>query len=300
MRGSEFARLRAFITIVDEGNFARAAAQLRVSPSTLSQTIRELEESLGVRLLNRTTRSVAMTQAGERLLARFKPALAEMTAAVDDIRSLRETPAGMIRLQTPRTASVMLIEPLLGRFFESYPDITIDITIDDAPTDFVEAGYDICLRLGELLEQDMVAVKLGGDIRQIAVASPAYLARFGRPTTPADLHAHRCINWRWPGSKGLYNWEFADNGRWFSVAVNGPLTVSHRDTAVNAALQDVGIAFWSEHWLRPFIADGRLVPLLEDFSPTFPGWYVCYPRQRHTPAAVRAFVDFLRREVPAG
>lgn len=224
MRGSEFARLRAFITIVDEGNFARAAAQLRVSPSTLSQTIRELEESLGVRLLNRTTRSVAMTQAGERLLARFKPALAEMTAAVDDIRSLRETPAGMIRLQTPRTASVMLIEPLLGRFFESYPDITIDITIDDAPTDFVEAGYDICLRLGELLEQDMVAVKLGGDIRQIAVASPAYLARFGRPTTPADLHAHRCINWRWPGSKRLYNWEFADNGRWFSVAIVGRAT----------------------------------------------------------------------------
>jgi DNA-binding transcriptional LysR family regulator len=293
MRGSEFAELRAFVAVAEQGNFARAAAGLRISPSTLSQTIRELEERLGVRLLNRTTRSVSITEAGNRLLSRFKPAMEEMQAAVADARNLRDSPAGTIRLQASRSASAVLVEPRLGEFFATYPDIILDLTIDDAITNIVAAGFDVGIRIGELLEEDMVAVKIGEDIRQIAVASPEYIALYGAPRVPADLHAHRCINWRWPGNR-IYNWEFAENGRWFSVAVNGPLIVSHRDAALSAALQGVGIAFWGEYALRPYIEAGKLVPLLVEFSPTFPGWHLCYPKQRHTPAPVRAFVDFFR------
>jgi DNA-binding transcriptional LysR family regulator len=295
MRGSEFAELRAFVAVAEQGNFARAAAELRLSPSTLSQTIRELEERLGVRLLNRTTRSVSITEAGQRLLSRFKPAMEEMQAAVADARNLRDRPAGTVRLHASRSASAVLVEPRLGRFFEAYPDIILDLTIDDAVTNIVAAGFDVSIRIGELLEEDMVAVKIGDDIRQLAVASPGYIARHGAPKEPSDLHSHRCINWRWPGTSGLYNWEFAKDGRWFSVAVNGPLIVSHRDAAVIAAVQGVGIAFWGEYAVRPYIDAGQLVPLLEEFSPAFPGWHLCYPKQRHTSAPVRAFVDFFRR-----
>lgn len=300
MRGSEFAELRAFVTVAEQGNFARAASTLRISPSTLSQIIRELEERLGVRLLNRTTRSVSITEAGQRLLSRFKPAMEEMQAAVADASNLRDRPAGTVRLHTSRSAAVVVIEPLFGRFFEAFPEVILDITTDDAVTNIVAAGFDVSVRLGELLEEDMVAVRVSADIRQLAVASPAYLARHGRPQTPGDLHAHRCINWRWPGTTGLYNWEFAQDGRWFSVAVNGPLIVSHRDTALRAALQGVGIAFYGEHAVRPYIDTGELVPLLEEYSPTFPGWHLCYPKQRHTSAPVRAFVDFVRHAADAG
>ncbi|NYZ14961.1 LysR family transcriptional regulator [Azospirillum sp. RWY-5-1] len=296
MRGHEYADLRAFAMIAEHGSFARAAAQLRISPSTLSQTIRELEERLGVRLLNRTTRSLSLTEAGTRLLARFRPAMEEMEAAVKDVGTFRDTPTGTVRLHLPRPASAALLEPLLGRFQERYPDIVLEVAIDDAVVDIVDAGFDAGITLGELLQKDMIAVRLGGELRQLAVASPVYLARHGRPETPADLHAHRCINWRKPGSGKLYNWEFFQDGRWISVAVDGPLIVSHRDLALEAAAQGVGIAFayWSERWMRPLIEQGRLVPVLEAFCPGFPGWHLYYPRQRCTPAPVRALVEFLR------
>jgi DNA-binding transcriptional LysR family regulator len=297
MRGNEFADLRAFAAIAELGNFARAAAQLRISPSTLSQTIRELEDRLGVRLLNRTTRSTSLTDAGTRLLARFKPAMDEMQAAVSDVSNLSGAPSGTVRLNLPRLAATTLVEPHLGAFRDMYPDVVLELAIDDAVTDIVEAGFDVGITLGELLEKDMVAFRLGDNIRQVAVASPDYLARHGRPQTPADLHAHRCINWRKPGSGKLYNWEFETEGRWISVVVDGPLIVSHRDVALQAAAQGVGIAFayWSDRWLRPLIEDGRLVPLLEEFSPPFPGWFLYYPKQRYAAPAIRALVDFLRR-----
>ncbi|PTE08457.1 LysR family transcriptional regulator [Mesorhizobium helmanticense] len=295
MRGSDYSELRAFAAVVAHGNFARAAAELRISASTLSQTIRALEARLGVRLLNRTTRSLSLTEAGQRLHGRFKPAMAEMEAAVEDAIGLRDRPAGTLRVHMPSVAAATYLEPVLGRFHEAYPDIVLDVTIDDTVTDIVAAGYDIGARLGEFLEADMVAVRLGGEQRQLAVASPDYISRRGRPETPADLLQHRCINWRRPGSAGPYAWEFARDGQWFSVAVNGPLIVSRRDMAIAAAVQGVGIAFWAEALLRPFIEAGRLVPLLEEWSGTFPGWHLCYPRQRHMPAGLRAFADFLRR-----
>ena len=294
MRGSEFARLRAFVTVVEEQNFARAATRLRIAAPTLSQMIRELEEALGVRLLNRTTRSLSLTAAGTRLLARFKPAMAEMQAALEDVASLRDMPAGLVKLHTPAQPCAAFIEPLLGAFHAAYPDIVLDITVDDAVTNIVEAGFDVGIRIGELLEQDMVALRLCGDMRQIAAASPGYLDRFGAPQTPGDLLGHRCINIRPPGRAGIYNWEFGQNGRWFAVAVGGPLIVSHREVALRAALQGVGIAFMSEQLLRPHIDAGRLVGLLQDYAPPFPGWHLYYPSQRDLPGAVRAFVEFCR------
>jgi DNA-binding transcriptional LysR family regulator len=295
MRGSDYAELKAFVTVVARGNFARAAAELGISASTLSQTIRELEARLGVRLLNRTTRSLSLTDAGERLHARFKPAMSEMEAAVQEVASLRDAPAGTLRVHMPSIAAAAYLEPVLGRFHEAYPDIVLDVTIDDFVTNSVEAGHDVGARLGEFLEADMVAVKLGGEQRQLVVASPDYIARHGRPEAPADLLRHRCINWRQPGSTGFYKWEFLKDGQWFAVAVNGPLVVSHRGMAIAAAVQGVGIAFWAEEMVHPLINEGKLVPLLEEWCGTFPGWFLCYPKQRYTPPSVRAFVDFLRR-----
>jgi DNA-binding transcriptional LysR family regulator len=294
MRSSEYAELRAFATIVEYGSFARAAKYLRIAPSTLSQTMRELEERLGVRLLNRTTRSLSLTDAGTHLLARFRPAMEEMEAAIVSVRRFRDTPAGTVRLHLPRLASAAFLEPALGLFRETYPDIVLDVTIDDAVIDIVEAGFDAGVRLGEFLENDMVAVMLGGSVRQVAVASPKYLELHGRPETPSELLKHRCINWRQPGTSGFYNWEFEKDGHAVSVAVDGPLIVSHRDVAIKAALQGVGIAFWEEGQVRPFIDAGELLPVLEEWSPRFPGWHLYYPKQRHTPATVRALADFLQ------
>ncbi|HVJ56176.1 MAG TPA: LysR family transcriptional regulator [Aliidongia sp.] len=295
MRGHEYADLRAFVSIVEHGNFARAAAYLRISASTLSQIIRELEERLGVRLLNRTTRSVSLTDAGSRLLARFKPAMDEIEAAVEAVRDLRDKPAGTVRLHIPRAAAANCLEPLLGRFHRAYPEILLDIAIDEAAIDIVEAGFDVGVRLGELLEHDMVAVRLGPDIRRIAVAAPDYIARHGRPETPDDLLGHRCINWRQPGGNGAHRWEFQKSGQRIAVAVQGPLIVSHYDLALAAAVQGVGIALVNELCARALIESGRLVPLLESFSPACPGWHLCYPKQRYTPLAVRALVEFLRQ-----
>lgn len=295
MRGSDYAQLKAFVTVVAQGNFARAAAELRVSPSTLSQTIRELESRLGVRLLNRTTRSLSLTDAGKRLHGRFKPAMIEMEAAVEDVMSLRDRPAGVLRVHIPSAPAAAYLEPVLGQFHVTYPDIVLDVTVEDSVPNIVEAGYDVGVRPGDSLEADMVAVKLRGEQRQLVVCSPSYIARHGRPKEPADLLRHRCINWRQPGGTGLYKWEFVKDGRWFSVAVNGPLVVSQRDMAVAAAVQGVGLAFRGEELLRPLIDQGKLVPLLEEWCGTFPGWYLCYPKQRYISPNVRAFVHLLRR-----
>ena len=248
-----------------------------------------------MRLLNRTTRSVSMTDAGMRLYTRFEPAMREMEVALRDVAELRSRPAGTLRLHIPRLAAITYLEPILGAFHRAYPDIVLDVTVDDAVIDIVEAGYDAGVRLGELLDRDVVAFKLSDDFRELAVASPDYVARHGRPHAPADLLQHSCINWRQPGSAEPYKWEFYQDGRWFAVAVHGPLVVSHRDLAIAAALQGVGIAFWAEFRVRSLIDEGRLVPLLEDWSGTYPGWHLYYPRQRYTPSTVRAFIDFMRR-----
>lgn len=295
MRGSDYAELKAFAAVAAHGSFVRASAELGLSPSTLSQTIRDLETRLKLRLFNRTTRSVSLTAAGRRLHERFAPAMAEMEAAVRDVVHLRDRPAGLLRVHLSQLAASIFLRPVLGAFHAAYPDIVLDVTIEDAPTDIVAGGYDIGVRLGELVDQTMVAVKLCGHVRQVPVASPEYLERRGRPETPFDLKDHDCITWRQPGQAGIYNWEFVIDGEWRSIAVKGPLIVSHRDMAIAAALQGVGIAFWAEERMGTYIEQGKLVPLLDKWCGAFPGWYLCYPKQRYTPQSVRAFVDFLRQ-----
>lgn len=294
MRGPELAHLQVFVEVARQGNFGRAAKALKLSPSTLSETIKHLEERLGVRLFNRTTRSVALTDAGQRLLLRLGPAFASVDSAVDEIIGLKGKPAGKIRVHSSRVAADTHLHEHLGGFYEAYPDIELDITVDSTLGDIVKAGYDLTLRLREYVDDDMTMVKLGPDLRQVPFCSPRYIERWGRPETLLDLKKHRCINWRKEGH-GIYRWEFFVDGQWTSMAVEGPLTVSDREIALRAALQDVGIGFWIEEPLAAHIAAGRLVVLLDEFCAPFPGVVAAYPKQRVTPAAVKAFVDYLRR-----
>lgn len=299
MRGSQFTQLRALATIAKEGSFARAAAQLQMSRSALSQVIRTLEEQLGVQLLNRTTRSVAVTDAGARLLTRINPAMAELQSAVEDVQIQAGTLSGTVRIHTQRLAYRQFVGPRLGAFCQHYPDIKLDIVLDDAPIDIVAAGFDLGIRLSEHLDQDAIALKLGGEIRQIAAASPDYIAQFGVPKEPKDLHRHRCIGFRWPGEDAIYNWEFMRNGEWFSVAVPCSLILSDQRATLEAAAAGAGIAFWAESEVRPFIGSGLLVPLLEDWCASFQGFYCYFPKHRQRSAAMTAFLDMLRQPLPA-
>ena len=293
MRGGDYNELRAFAAIVEHGSFARAAKHLRVSPSALSQTIRELETRLGVRLLNRTTRSVAPSEAGARLLARLTPALADLEAAVDEVRALRDKPSGLLRINSTRLAVVDHLSPLVGPFLNAYPDITLDLVVEDRLVDIVTARFDAGIRLGEKVERDMIAVRIGGDLQLICVASPAYLERHGKPKTPRDLQAHRCINSRWPTDGSLYRWEFERGEEKLEAAVQGPLIANEPDLVLTACAAGVGIAYAFEHRVRAEIAAGRLVHLLKEWTPPFPGFYLYYPGRRQMPPALRAFIDFV-------
>ena len=292
---SEFGALRAFVAVAETLNFTRAADMLGVSSSALSQAVRGLEDRVGARLLNRTTRSVSLTEAGRALLDRVRPAVTELGAAFDQLRAADGRPTGTVRIHAFRIAAEVFLAPMLARFARDYPQIILDITVDDAVADIVAGGFDAAIRLGEVIERDMVALRLGPELRQFAVASPAYLAAHGRPATPHDLLEHRCIRWRWPGHDLPYAWEFCEEGSWFKIAVNGPLIASSRDFGVNAAVAGIGIAFAVEEAVARQVAEGRLVPLLEGWSAPFPGFFLCYPQQRHMAPALRAFVDALRR-----
>ena len=294
MRATGNTDLRAFVAVAEQGNFSKAAEQLGLSPSSLSQIIRTFEERLGVRLIHRTTRSVSLTEAGERLLLRIRPALAELDAALSDVGHFRDRPAGIVRVRCLRHAFRTYVAPILAAFHTAYPDVKLDILVDDAIVDLVAGGFDVGFTLGEVLEKDMVGVRLGGEMRQIAVASPDYIARHGRPETPKDLHTHKCIRWRWPGRSTPYNWEFFKDGAWFEVEVDGPLVLSEQTMTIDAAVQGMGIAFWIEQELKPLIEQGKLVSLLEEYSAPFPGFYICYPQQRQMAPALRAFIDFVK------
>ena len=295
MRERDFGDLRALAAIVQHGTFARAAAHLRVSPSALSQTIRGLEERLGARLLNRTTRSVAPTDAGLRLLARATPAMRELDAALAEVTSARGRVAGRLRLNLPRMGG-WLIAPVLGRFHDAHPDIVLDLTLEDAVIDIVKGGFEAGMRLGERLEKDMVALKVGGDYEMMAVSSPAYFARFGVPTHPRDLHRHRCINWRWPSNQSLYRWEFERGRQKLEIAVDGPLIVNDFDLAFRGALAGAGIAYGYDSRIEPALAEGSLQRVLKPWSPSFDGLSLYYPSRRQLTAPLQAFIAFLRGE----
>jgi DNA-binding transcriptional LysR family regulator len=294
LSGSDYNQLRAFVAVGEHLSFSRAAAVLGVSPSALSQLVRGFEERVGVRLLNRTTRSVALTEAGETLFQRVRPAVSELGAAIGQVRHSRERPAGTVRVHAFRSAAQTYLDPILPRFARDYPDVVLDIALDDAVVDVVAGGFDAAIRIGEVIERDMVAVRLGQELKQIAVAAPDYLAAHGKPEHPRDLVSHRCIRWRWSGHSTPYAWEFFENGSWFSVTVDGPLIVNDKEMALRATLQGIGIGFPVENTVAEHIAVGRLVPLLQEWSAPFPGMFLCYPQQRQMAPALRAFIDALR------
>jgi DNA-binding transcriptional LysR family regulator len=291
LSSADFGQLRAFVAVAEALNFSRAAEKLGVSSSALSQMVRGLEERVGIRLLHRNTRSVSLTEAGDRLFQRVRPALQELGIAIGQTSELRARPAGIVRIHCFRAAADLYLRPLLRPFNDAYPGVVLDLTLDDEVVNIVAGGYDAAIRLGEVIEQDMIAVRLGPDLRQIAVAAPDYLARRGTPLHPHDLASHSCIGWRWPGHETPYRWEFLENGKWFEVAVDGPVITNLKDFALQAAIDGLGIAFSTQQLIEPHVAAGRLVPLLEPWSAPFPGYYLCYPAQRQMAPALRAFID---------
>ncbi len=294
MRGSDFAELRAFAAVVERASFARAADHLGFSPSALSQTIRQLETRLGVRLLNRTTRSVAPTSAGARLYERIVRVIQELDAAVAEAVEATGRTAGTLRINTLSMAADKLIAPRLGRFHRAYPQVVLDIVIDDGLSDIVAGRFDAGIRVGERLEKDMIAVRLTRDVEMTAVASPDYLTHHGEPKTPADLHSHVCINWRFPGSGGIYRWGFEKKGKKLEIAVEGALISNHQEIVVEGALQGLGILYaYDDERIDDLIARGQLKRVLAEWSLTLPGLFLYYSNRRLPQPALRAFIDCL-------
>jgi DNA-binding transcriptional LysR family regulator len=296
MRGPELAEMNAFVAVAERRSFAKAALQLGISRSRLSETVRGLEDRLGVRLLNRTTRSVASTPAGERLLARLRPLLDDFAAALDSVNAFRDTPAGLLRLTVLPPAASFMLAPLLSRFLAQYPAIDLEISVDAALTDIVAGRFDAGMRPGERVEQDMIALRIGEEIRGVVVAAPDYLARHQRPTTPRDLKTHNCIRFRFP-SGVIVPWQFEKKGKPVEVAVEGRLTVNDPELAVTAALDGVGVLYTALGYVAPEIEAGRLVPLLEDWRPRSAAIFLYYPSRRQVAAPLQAFVEFLRENL---
>ncbi|MGK9230781.1 LysR family transcriptional regulator [Inquilinus limosus] len=287
--------LAAFAAVARHRSFRKAAIELGLSASALSHAIRGLEERLGVRLLNRTTRSVTPTEAGDRLLARLEPAFRDIAGAVEEIDQFRHRPAGSLKITASIPAAALILAPMVARFLAAYPEIRLEVSVTSALIDIVAGGFDAGVRLGEQLERDMVAVRFGGEQRLVVVAAPAYLAGRPPPRTPRDLTEHACIGYRFP-SGVVYAWEFEKDGRELTVSPEGPLIVNDQRLLIQAVLDGAGLGFVFEGMITAEMADGRLVPLLQDWSPPFPGFFLYYPRQRQMPAALRAFVDFIRAD----
>jgi len=286
--------LAALVAVARERSFTRAAAKLGVSQSALSQTIRQLETRLGIRLLTRTTRSVGLTEAGERLLGTVAPRLEEIEAELAAVSELGERPSGTIRITAGDHAIRSILWPKLEAFLPRYPEIRVELTIDYELTDIVAGRYDAGVRLGEQVAKDMIAVRIGPDIRFAAVAAPSYLAGRPRPQAPQDLVAHRCINLRLPTYGGLYAWEFEKNGREVKVRVEGQLVFNGIFQVLDAALAGFGLAYVPEDLARPHLAAGRLEQVLDGWSPPWPGYHLYYPSRRQTSAAFALLVDALR------
>ena len=296
MRGPELAEMNAFVTVAERRSFAKAAVQLGVSRSRLSETIRELEGRLGVRLLNRTTRSVAPTAAGERLLAQIRPLLDDFGAVLDSINAFRDKPAGLLRLTVPPPAASLMLAPLLSRFLAQYPAIDLEISVDGALTDIVAGRFDAGMRAGDRIERDMIAVRIGEGIRGVVVAAPDYLARHPRPTTPRDLEAHNCIRFRFP-SGVIVPWQFEKKGKQIEVAVEGRLTVNDPELAVRAALDGKGVLYTALGYAAPEIKAGRLVPLLEDWRTRSAAIFLYYPSRDGCRCRCRLSSEFLRENL---
>jgi DNA-binding transcriptional LysR family regulator len=298
MRRPELGEMNAFLTVAERRSFAKAAVQLGISRSRLSETIRALEDKLGVRLLNRTTRSVAPTAVGERLLARLRPLLDDFDTALDSINAFRDKPAGLLRLTVAPPAADLILAPLLSRFLTQYPAIDLEISVDAALTDIVAGRFDAGMRPGERVERDMIAVRIGEEIRGVVVAAPNYLAQHPRLSTPRDLQTHNCIRFRFP-SGVIVPCQFEKKGKKVEVAVEGRLTLNDPDLAIRAALDGAGVLYTALGYAAPEIKAGRLVPLLEDWRPRSAAIFLYYPSRRQIPLPLQAFIEFLRENLRA-
>ncbi|MBI1686385.1 LysR family transcriptional regulator [Caulobacter hibisci] len=293
MATPDLADLDAFAAVSRARSFRGAAVGRGVSPSSLSEAVRRLEAAVGVRLLNRTTRSVTPTEAGERLLERLAPALADVAGALDAVNQFRDSPTGTLRLNVPGSAARLALPDIIGPFLHAHPGITLEIMVEDSFVDVLAAGADAGVRYGERLEKDMIAVPLSGPERYQAAASPAFLERYGTPRHPRDLLAMPCIRHRFP-SGALIVLEFEKDGEIIRVSPEGPLITSSSELEIRAAEEGLGVIASFEGFLAPSVAAGRLVPVLEDWNPPFEGPFLYYPSRRHMPAPLRAFVDFVR------
>ena len=286
--------LLAFLAVARERSFTRAAAKLGVSQSALSHTIRGLEERLGLRLLTRTTRSVAPTEAGARLFRTVGPRFEEIDAELAALTELREKPAGTIRITTGEHAAEAILWPVLAEFLPRYPDIKVELIVDDGLTDIVAERYDAGVRLGEQVAKDMIAVRIGADFRMAVIGAPSYFERRSKPKQPQDLTAHHCINIRLPTYGGIYAWEFEKRGRALKVRVEGQLVFNNIALRVNAALAGLGLAYLSEDQVQEHVTDGRLVRVLGDWCPPFSGYHLYYPSRRQAAPAFALLVEALR------
>lgn len=294
MARNDLSDIAAFLAVARERSFTRAAAQLGVSPSALSHALRGLEERLGVRLLTRTTRSVTPTEAGERLLRTVGPRLEEIESELAQLSQLRDRPAGTVRINTSENAARSLLWPALARLLPAYPDIKVELFIEAGLVDIVAERFDAGVRLGDQVARDMIAVSIGPDVSMAAVATPAYLARKGRPRTPQDLAQHDCINLRLQTFGGIYPWEFEKDGRALNVRVEGQLVFNDANLVLEAALAGFGLALLLENHVERELADGRLERVLADWCPPFAGYHLYYPSRRQQSPAFALVVDALR------
>lgn len=296
MRAAEFGELRAFAAVAQERSFRRAATRLGVTPSALSHVIRALEERLGAKLLHRTTRSVALTEAGTALLERFVPAIAEIEHAVSDVGAFSDRPRGRLRINLPRLAAEVVLLPKLGQFAQLYPEVILDLVIDDSMADIVAEGSDAGIRSGAHLQGDMIAVRLTADMRAAVVASPAYVAAQGAPQTPHELRNHRCINYRWAKDGAVYRWQFKRCEDALEVRVDATTTVNDTDVILQCALAGLGFAYILEDVVAEHLAEGRLVRVLDEWCPLNSGFHLYYSGGRHMSGPLRAMIEFLRFE----
>ena len=289
--------LTAFVTICAHKSFRKAADELQLSPSTLSHMIRTMEQNVGVRLLNRTTRSVSTTEAGERLAQRLQPLLRDFDLALEEVDDFKGSPNGTLRLNASVTAARLLLRNVVPVFRERHPEVSLDLVTEGRLVDIVAEGFDAGVRLGEAVPQDMIGVRFGGEIRFLAVASPHYLTSRTIPKTPDDLKHHDCVRIRLPSGR-FYRWEFAKYGQEIAVEVAGPIILDHLGLMAEAAVDGIGIAYVPERTARPYLDKGELNIVLEDWCPKIPGLFLYFPGHRHIPRTLQAFIAVLRETLP--
>ncbi|MBE9605775.1 LysR family transcriptional regulator [Acetobacteraceae bacterium H6797] len=294
MHRNEYGDLAAFVVVAEEGSFTRAAARMGTSQSALSYTVSRLEERLGLRLLARTTRNISVTEAGAKLLVTLKPAFEDIRRSLDSLDELRGKPAGTIRITSTRSAADTILMPVVRGLMAEYPDLHIEVSIDQKLSDIVGEGFDAGIRLGEQVEKDMIAVRISPDLEMMVVGSPGYFKKYGKPETPHDLMRHNCINLRLPTKGDLYSWEFEKDGRPLNVRVQGQFICNDVPMIIDTGLQGGGLVCLPNDTVQDLIAEGRLVRVLEDWCPPFPGYHLYYPSRRQNSPAFTLLVDHLR------